>query len=199
MIRKKILLAALPALLAACALEPKRTEVPTTTRILVQPAQPSESDRLLAYAGKLRKLESREAAGEREQSKTGYLRDKTEFSRLKYALALSLVSSPAEESELIALLEPLVGTPTSGASANGAESSELRTLAQVLHTMAVERRKLREQLRESQAKVSAARREETREGEARALRAKVDELEKKLDALKSIDRSVNRRTEASSK
>ncbi len=179
-------------------MEPNELEVPTTTRIWSS-RRSLQGDQLLAYAGRLRKLDSREAASEREQVRIAYVRDRTEFSRVKYALALSLVSSPAEEIELIALLDPLAGAPASSVSANGAESSELRTLAQVLHTMAVERRKLREQLRESQAKVSLARREETRESEARALRAKVDELEKKLDALKSIDRSVNRRTEASTK
>ena len=195
MTKQKFLLLTLTTLLSACAMEPKRLDVPTTTRILVQPAPPSDTDQLLAYAGKLRKLDSRDAAIEREQVKATYLRDKTDFSRVKYALTLSLAASTNDDHELIALLDPLANI----APAPGAESTELRTLAQVLHTMAVERRKLREQLRESQAKVSLARREETREGETRALRAKVDELEKKLDALKSIDRSVNRRTEASTK
>ena len=92
--------------------------------------------------------------------------------------------------ELIAALEPVVATP-----AGETAGAELRLLAQVLHVTAIERRKLREQLRESQVRLVAARRDEPREAETRALRAKVEDLEKKLNALKSIDRSVNRRVE----
>ena len=62
--------------------------------------------------------------------------------------------------------------------------------------MAQDRKKLRDQRRETQARVNALRRDDSKDVEARALRAQVDELERKLAALKSIDRSVNRRSES---
>lgn len=194
---QKILLPVLPVLLAACALEPRRVEPPPATRIVVQPAAPSETDQLLAYAAKIRKLASSDLGIEREQTRTAFQRDKTDASRVKYALVLAAASAnAADDTDLTAALDPVISTT---ASNTAADSAELRALAQVLHGMASERRKLREQLRESQARLNLSKRDEVREGEARALRAKVDELERKLDALKSIDRSVNRRTEAPTK
>ena len=121
------------------------------------------------------------------------LRDKSDFSRVKLALLLAAATAThtaSEDVELIAALEPVVAAP-----AGETAGAELRLLAQVLHVTAIERRKLREQLRESQVRLVAARRDEPREAETRALRAKVEDLEKKLNALKSIDRSVNRRVE----
>jgi hypothetical protein len=199
--KQKVLMAGVVSLIAACSLEPKRIDLPTTTRIIVQPATPSETDQLLAYAGKIRKLDAREFGLEREQVRAAFQRDKTDVSRVRYALLLASAGSATsaiDDVELTTVIEPLAGTPPN--SINGdTGSEELRTLAQVLHGMTLERRKLREQLRESQARLNLAKRDEVREGESRALRAKVDELEKKLSALKSIDRSVNRRLEAPTK
>lgn len=193
MARPTLLLVLLAALLSGCAIEPRRAEPPTTTRVIVQPAPPSEVDQLLAYSARLRKLEPRELALEREQARSAVLRDKSDFSRVKLALLLAAATAThtaSEDVELIAALEPVVATP-----AGETAGAELRLLAQVLHVIAIERRKLREQLRESQVRLVAARRDEPREAETRALRAKVEDLEKKLNALKSIDRSVNRRVE----
>jgi hypothetical protein len=194
---QRILLLVLPVLLAACALEPKRAESPTTTRIIVQPATPSETDQLLAYAARIRKLSVAELGNEREQARSAFQRDKTDVSRVKYALLLAAApASSSTDDDLASALDPIL---TATASNTATDSTELRTLAQVLHGMVSERRRLREQLRESQARLNLSKRDEVREGEARALRAKVDELEKRLDALKSIDRSVSRRTEAPTK
>lgn len=194
MTRSILLLAVLVGLLSGCAIEPRRAEPPTTTRVIVQPAPPSEVDLLLAYSARMRKLEPRELVMEREQARGAMLREKSDLSRVKFALLLATgasTHSASDDADLIAALDPVVAAP--GSETNGAE---LRMLAQVLHVTAVERRKLREQLRESQARLVAARRDEPREAETRALRAKVEDLEKKLNALKSIDRSVNRRVES---
>jgi predicted small lipoprotein YifL len=183
------LLALLP--LGACGLLARYSTPPAPeARVVLQSAPPSESDQLLSYAGKLRKYEARDAAIDREALRAVAARERTDFARIKYALALSVLAGTgsAEDAEIITTLDPLV------ASAPAAEV-ELRTLALLLHGAASERRRLRDQLRELQTRVSQARREETREAETRALRTKVDELEAKLMALKSIDRSVNRRTE----
>ena len=192
-------------LLGACALESKRIE-PPQTRLIVQPAMPSESDQLLVYFAQVRKFDARELASEREQMRNAFQLGKSEFNRVK--LAILLASTPTallttaaianDDGELIGLLEPLVNGPSASTAdpAAVAKRVEISALASLVYGMAQDRRKLREQWRETQARVNALRRDETKDVEARALRAQVDELERKLAALKSIDRSVNRRSES---
>ena len=190
-----LLLACLPT---ACTLEPRRTEPPPDPRNVVQPAPPSEAEQLLAYAAKLRRMDRREFTVERDQLRANVLKDhsdlaQVQFNRIKYALLLTLAVSvgtgTSDDAELIGTLEPIVGAV--GFSAD----NELRVIANLIYVAAQERRKLREQLRESHARIALVRREDNRDAEIRALRAKVEELEKNLNALKSIDRSVNRRAE----
>ena len=83
-----------------------------------------------------------------------------------------------------------------GSAVGTTTDAEIRVLATLLHGFATDRRKFREQLRDTQARLSLARKDDIRDAEARALRAKVEELETKLNALKSIDRSVNRRADS---
>ena len=192
-------------LLGACALEPKRIE-PPQTRLIVQPAIPSESDQLLVYFAQVRKFDARELASEREQMRNAFQLGKSEFNRVK--LAILLASTPTalltpaasanDDAELIGLLEPLVNGPSASTADTAAVANrvEISALASLVYGMAQDRKKLREQWRETQARVNALRRDETKDVEARALRAQVDELERKLAALKSIDRSVNRRSES---
>ena len=197
------------ALLAACALEPKRAEPPPAL-VVVQPAPPSETDQLLAYLMQTRRLDAREFAAEREQLRLLFQTDKSEFSRVKLALLIAstpstsslapanLVANSNDDAELISLLDPLVNN-TGASKADAAtisQNTEIRALSMLIYGIAQDRKKLRDQWRESQARVAALRRDDTKEVEARALRARVEELEAKLDALKLIDRSVNRRSEA---
>ena len=197
------------ALLAACALEPKRAD-PPPARVVVQPAPPSETDQLLTYMMQTRKLDARELANEREQLRAIFQADKSEFNRVKLALliapapltsataAANLTTNANDDAELITLLEPLVNN--NSASSTDAlvvpQSFEIRALSTLIYGIAQDRKKLRDQWREAQARVNALRRDDTKEVEARALRARVEELEAKLAALKSIDSSVNRRFEA---
>ena len=207
----KILLLAPVVLLAACALEPKRAE-PPPAHVVVQPAPPSETDQLLTYMMQTRKLDARELANEREQLRVIFQADKSEFNRVKLALVIASAPAPLtsataaanlttnanDDAELITLLEPLVNN--NSASSTDAlvvpQSFEIRALSTLIYGIAQDRKKLRDQWREAQARVNALRRDDTKEVEARALRARVEELEAKLAALKSIDRSVNRRSEA---
>lgn len=196
------------ALLAACALEPKRVELPAA-QVIVQPAPPSETDQLLAYMMHSRKLDARDFAAEREQLRILFQMDRSEFSRVKLAMliastpstsstaAANLVANSHDDAELISLLEPLINnTGASNADASVTpHTSAIRALAMLIYGIAQDRKKLREQWRESQARVSALRRDDSKEVEARALRARVEELEAKLAALKSIDRSLNSRSE----
>lgn len=183
--------------LTGCAFEPRHAETPPEPRIVFQPAPPSATDQLLGYAAGVRKFEAREFAGERDLVRNNFNKDRSELNRLKYAMLLALspgATTTGDESELIALLEPLVTGPL----AAGPET-DIRVLAVLLHGAALERRKLREQLRDTAARLNFVKRDDSKEAEARALRARVEELEKKLNALKSIDRSVNRRAESTTK
>jgi hypothetical protein len=182
--------------LAGCALEPPYSQPPPEPRIVFQPAPPSAADQLMAYAAGVRKLEAREFAGERDQARMSFMKDRSELSRLRYAmlLALSPGAMSADDGELIALLEPLVTGPLVTSP-----ETDVRVLAVLLLGAAQERRKLREQLRDAVARLNFVKRDDSKEAEVRALRARVEELEKKLNALKSIDRSVNRRAESTTK
>ncbi len=171
----------------------------------MQPALPSDADLLLSHIAGVRKLDAREFATEREVARNEFQRDRSDFNRVKYALMLALVppatSSIAatvahDDAELISIIEPLLATAAPGSAA---ADSQVRTLATLLNAMVSERRRVREQLRDTQIRLALARKDDTREAEARALRARVEELESRLNALKSIDRSVNRRAESARK
>ena len=164
---------------------------------------------MLSHVAKLRLLTLRESASERESARKLFQREESDFNRIRYALVLALTRSvdagqsasaatlqstaaAQEDVELMNLIEPLLAGPAAATSPGG---WEIRALATLLHSAISERRKIREQLRETQARLALARKDETRDVEARALRARIEELETKLDVMKSIDRSVNRRAE----
>ena len=188
-------------LLGACAFDLKRGE-PPLTRVNVQPTPLSEADQLLAYSLQVRKFDTREFTTERERSHSMFIADKSDFNRIKLAVLLAsmpLAATPnvADDAELIALLEPLASRANTGTDGNPAiaKDTEIRALAMLMYAMAQDRKKLRDQWRDAQARLNALRRDDSKEMEARALRMRVEELEHKLAALKSIDRSVNRRSE----
>jgi hypothetical protein len=198
---KLVFLIALLCLLSACALDQKRVE-PPVTRLIVQSAPPSDADQLLAYLLQARKFDTREFATERELSRSLFQADKSDFNRVKLAVLLAsmpLAANPnaIDDAELIALLEPVASRANAVTEGNPAiaKDTEVRALAMLMYTMAQDRKKLRDQWRDAQARLNALRRDDTKEMEARALRTRVEELERKLAALKSIDRSVNRRSE----
>ena len=149
----------------------------------------------------MRKLEARELAVERENARNQFQRNKSEYNRVKYALMMALApvasaSAAQDDIELIGVIEPLIA----GAGAVSATpDSEVRALATLLYGVVNDRRKVRDQLRDTQSRLALAKKDDTRDAETRALRARVEELEGKLNALKSIDRSVNRRAESTGK
>ena len=75
-------------------------------------------------------------------------------------------------------MEPVAGN--GGVSAD----NELRVIANLIFSMAQERRKLRDQLREANARIASVKREDNRDAEIRALRTKVEELEKDFSSVK---------------
>jgi hypothetical protein len=204
------------SLLGACALESARIERPAPTietKLIVEAHPPSVSDRLLQYMVQIRVLNGPDLQAERERVRVEFAADKSEFNRLKLALALALPSLPTtttgasgnqvtsvptlstavDDSELITLTEPI--TTVSNAANGFATEPEVRALAMLIQSIAQDRKRLRDQTKEIQTKAHAKGREEAAasEKEARNLRLKVEELEKQLIALKSIERSINSR------
>lgn len=206
-------------LLASCAVEPTRLDIPTPpppeAKILIEPAPPSAADRLLQYMAQIRKLSSADLLAERERVRTDFSLNRSEFNRLKLALTLALPSlpssttnatggvvltlptptTPAEDAELISLTEPITSAGN-GTSGSLTTETEMRALALLIQSLAQDRKRLREQTRDIQAKAQAKARDDAAasQQEARILRSRVEELEKQLTALKSIERSVNSRS-----
>jgi hypothetical protein len=209
---KFVLLVAPICMLGACAIEPRRFDPPVVP-VIVQPAPPSDADRLLTYMMQTRKLEARDFATERDQMRNTFQTEKSDFNRVKLAILLTSIpaslapptaaanASATEDTELIGLLEPLVSNASAAAPATAQEistaeqKSDVRAMAMLIYSMAQDRKKLRDQWREALTRLNTARRDDSKEAENRALRARVEELERNLAALKSIDRSVNRRSE----
>ena len=179
---------------------------PVETRVVIEPAPKLASELLLNYSLEARAMSAADLANEKDRARAEFGRNKSEFNRMKLAILIALspsnVSSSAsgavagisEDAELNSLLEPI----TYGAAATGnSPAPDLRALAMLIQTLVQDRKKLRDQLKDAQSRTQTTRRDEaSSQTEARILRAKVEELEKKLDALKSIERSVNTKGDA---
>jgi len=204
-------IAALLGWLSGCALEPAKVDrVPTPDpTIIFQPAAASASDALQTLLLQARKMAPAELAIEKEKVRAEFNADKSEFTRIKLALLLTL-SAPsnasaamlvADDAELTSLVDPVAtaaGTTTvigSSSTEPRTSEAELKVVALLIQSSVQERKRLREQAREAQARAQVTKAEVTKkEEEARNLRTKVEELEKQLAALQSIERSVTSRT-----
>ena len=209
---KKItsLLSATAALLMLAACTTPSTLVPAA-EIRSGPglAPQITSEQLLHYLLTARAMTPSDFAAEKERARAEFLHNKTEFNRLKLAILISLspamgtgiataplaaAANSAEDTELTTLLEPFTYSVASSANAT---SSDLRALAMLIQGLVQDRKKLRDLLKDALNRTQIARRDElSLQSEARILRAKVEELEKKLDALKSIERSVSVKSDA---
>lgn len=199
--------------LSGCVLEPAKIDrvPPPDPTIIMQPAAPSASDALQTLLLQAKKMAPAELAIEKEKARAEFNADKTEISRIKLALLLaqpapsnaSAAMLAADDAELTALVDPIAtsASTTTVIGSNSAEprtsEAELKVLALLIQSNAQERKRLREQAREAQSRAQVTKAEGTKKDEeARILRTKVEELEKQLAALKSIERSVNSRTKA---
>jgi hypothetical protein len=196
--------------LSGCVLEPVKIDrtPPPDPSIIMQPIAFSVSDALQNFLLQAKKMAPAELAIEKEKVRAEFNGDKSEYSRIKLALLLTMpipgnvsaATLAAEDAELTALVDPLATaavttTSTVGSSAESRSSeAELKVLALLIQSNVQERKRLREQTRDAMSRTQVARTEATKnEQEARILRTKVEELEKQLAALKSIERSVNSR------
>ncbi|HEX3098145.1 MAG TPA: hypothetical protein VHQ02_10530 [Usitatibacter sp.] len=156
--------------------------MPGTAEPAAAPAQGSE---LAAYVASLRGASESRLASEAARQREAAAREPGDVARVKAAIALSLAPH-ADESEVLALVEPV--------AARASAPAEVRGMASFLQVMAQERRRLRE----SAAAAATHLREERhgREAErqrADALQERAAQLQQKLDALSDLEKSLSNR------
>ena len=139
-----------------------------------QAARPSsDAVSLLHYSAYARKLGSKQLAEETERLRLAYAAEKTDFRLLQYAIALSVPgTTAADHRRALQLIDPLT-------QPGQAHDTELRALASLMHANLTEQRRLEDG--------SASQAQRAREEQRRA-----DDLEKKLEALKDIEKSLLR-------
>jgi uncharacterized protein (DUF3084 family) len=165
------LLAAVLALTAGCAVPPvgegARPEpaIPGLTRPV------SDVEALLDYYERLTKLQGQELAKEYERARQTYAKTRSDYNRLQLALHGALPGAgPEDQVQSLNLLEPLV-------KSNEPRSGDLRRLALLLHGLIQEHRRLAEGLNAASQRV--------KEEQKRA-----EDLQQKLDAIKSIEKTL---------
>ncbi len=184
----------LTSLLTGCAnLPPSVTpSLPATTT--AAPPQPSATERTIGELVALSALPATELAAARESAREAFERDTTEARRRRYLLTLiASPPSPSDDDRIINLSAYwLMTSPSSSEPPDDAT----RVLATLAEQAALERKRLRAEqaaLRSRNATLQQTARRDERDAELRTLRARIEELEKQLLVMKSIDRSVARR------
>lgn len=146
----------------------KAPAIPGVTRPL------SDVEALLQYYEVIRGLSGNELGRERERARQTYARNKTDYNRVQLALHAALPEAGADEQTTgLALIEPLL-------KESQGQNSGLRRFAILLNAMITENRRIADQLQNANQKAK----EEQRRGE---------DLQQKLDALKSIEKSLIQR------
>jgi hypothetical protein len=144
------------------------------------------ADELVAYLDRIRVLTDSALNAEATRQRALAQRENSDLARVKAALALAL-SQPAEEGDILALVDPV-------ARRAGADA-DLKAMASFLQALAGDRRRLRES---ATAATARQLREERRAHEAQkqradALQERAAQLQQKLDALTEIEKSLSDR------
>ncbi len=170
---------------AGCALTTPPVTTPAPAPVVVKSR--SAADDLLTEIARLQKLSPGELAQTRDAAREVFDRDNATFRRMFYALTIFVAPvSPSDDERLLVLLEPIVSRRVA------TEDADL-IVAQLAYNTTLARKKLRDDAAASRPKTTVVGRRDDREPEVRALKSRVEELEKQLLALKSIDRSVSHR------
>jgi hypothetical protein len=182
------LLAALVLMISGCALQP-----PAPVQVsspAAAPREPTAAEHTLAELSRLQRLSPAELAQTRDAAREVFERDPAMFRRMQYAMTIFVAPmSPSDDDRLLTLLEPILNQATPPDDTN-------RVLALLAQTSAAARKKIRDDAvtaRKTNVVAKRDDRRDDREPEVRALKQRVEELEKQLLALKSIDRSVTHR------
>jgi len=177
--RAALLVAAV--LLAGCAvLEPGRVSAPEPPPA---PSALSTAEHLLVHFARLRALDDAGLAAEIASQRERTRREGSELARLKLALALS-IANPADDAEILALVEAL-SSPGAG------RETGVQAMASFLQRFVSERRKLRENAAAAGSRAREDRRAlETQRSRAEALQERVAQLQQKLEALTTLEKSL---------
>lgn len=128
------------------------------------PRPSSDAVSLLHYSLYVRNLGGKQLAEETERVRQAHAAEKTDFRLLQYAMALSVpAASAADQRRALQLLDPL-------ARGEDGRGSELRALASLMRAQLAEHRRL--------------------EDGSHTQQRRADDLEKKLEALKDIEKSL---------
>ena len=134
------------------------------------PGRPTEVESLIAEFQRLRRLPANDLAREQDSARQAFGQSRSDAARLRFAMTLTLPGSSAnEESRALELLDPLVRNP--GAALYG--------LALLMASYIQEQRRLG--------------------GQVQTLQQNVHGLQQKLDALKSLERSLSERGEGAAR
>jgi hypothetical protein len=182
---RTVALLAMFAALAGCTLldriAPSR---PGQAPAPVVEAQAAERD-LAQYLARLRGLSENAVASEVARQRSLAARDSGDLARLRLALALSL-SSPADDGEVLGLVEPLARSPSADSLVKG--------MAGFLQAMAVERRRLKESAAAAGTRLREERRAlEAQKQRADALSERATQLQQKLDGLTELEKTLSDR------
>jgi hypothetical protein len=150
---------------------PKKQEKPEP---VVQPSpepvattlkrQISDLEALFAYYDRMRRLSATEQVKEQEAARQAFNKDKSDLNRLKLAMLQALPNSAVRnDASAQALIDPLLKEGDS-------HDAGLRAFAQLLSLYLAEHKKAEDRIREDQQEI--------------------EDLQKKLDALKSIEKSL---------
>lgn len=140
---------------------------------------------LANYLGRLRSMDEAGLAAEAARQRLAVAHDPDDLARVRAALALSLAPH-ADESEVLALVQPVAGSAKA--------SADLRGMASFLQAIAMERRRLRESAAATGARLRDERHAREQEKQrADVLQERADELQKKLDALSELEKSLSNR------
>ena len=173
------------ALLAGCSvLEPAvpgsgSAAGPAPVRAAPTPRATTAAE-LMAYLGRIRSMSESQLAAEAARQRKA----EDDVSRVKAGIALTLAH--AEESEIVALVEPIAKRP--------AADPDARAMAGFLQVLAADRRRLRESATAATTRLRDERRaQEAMKQKADAAAERAAQLQQKLDALTEIERSLSDR------
>jgi hypothetical protein len=140
---------------------------------------------LANYLDRLRSMNEAGLVAEAARQRRLVARDPDDLARVRAALALSLAPH-AEETEILALVEPVAASPKT--------PPDLRGVASFLQAMSSERRRLRESAATAGNKLREERHAREQEKQrADALQDRAAELQQKLDALSQLEKSLSNR------
>ena len=161
----------------------KPTPPPSTRTVTVSPpvgpdaARPSDIETLVGDFARFRRAAAPELAREQEAARQAFNSSRTDASRVKYAMALSIPGTPGtDDARALDLLDPLVKTP----------GATLYPLAVLLAAYIQEQRRLGAQVAGLQQNVQG-------------LQQNVQGLQQKLDAITKLERNLTGRGDGASR